>query len=55
MKKRLNEEIDLISHYEINENEIEYLRSILKSNEIVTLKVFQINDTFKILNLGNNI
>ena len=45
-RKRLMEEVDQTSYYSTADEEIERYKTILLSEKILSIKVFQINDTF---------
>lgn len=46
MRKRLMEEVDETPYYSITNEEIERFKAMLLSEKILSIKVFQINDTF---------
>lgn len=46
MRKRLMEEVDETPHYSITDKEIERFKAMLLSEKILSIKIFQINDTF---------
>ncbi len=46
MRKRLMEEVDETPYYSMTNEEIERFKAMLLSEKILSIKVFQINDTF---------
>ena len=46
MRKRLMEDVEETPYYSINNEEIEHYKAMLLSEKILSIKVFQINDTF---------
>lgn len=46
MRKKLMEEVEIQPNYSINNKKIEYFKSILISEKILSLKVYQINEPY---------